>query len=448
VRTLFSARTLVVLSGLFILYATTIPWDFSHGPSLDHVSWNPFWDSHRGRPPSIPDLVQNVVLFVPFGFFAALAYPSLQRRAQLASIVLVGLAGLSLSLFVEGLQTMSYERSPAASDLATNFAGTLVGAAIAFAYSDRFSTRLEAWLTDLVRERPGLLLYLAAVAAVAAGALAPFVPSLDVGNLRANLRQLLDHTWGPKPIGALVGDALAFGAVAFFAVPQAPLFFSRRLGQGRDGGTISRTAAVAAGVITTGALAIALEFAQLVMVGHSPGVQDAVAGIAGALVGASVAAFSEHGPLRPARPLGDFCARAPALAISFAILVPAVRALSPFQLVAPEDTLAAFSLWQLVPFWAFFRNINPGTVANVFEAALHYLPLGYVLVALRQRPALVFACAFALAEVLEVLQIGIAGRTLDITEGIYAGAGALVGAWAFERLRERGTRPHDTWESR
>lgn len=437
-RTLFSARALFVLSGLFILYATTIPWDFSHGPSLEQVSWNPFWDSNRGRPPSIPDLVQNVVLFVPFGFFGALALPSLRRRGPLGVVLLMGFAGLLLSLFVEGLQTMSHERSPAASDLATNFAGALGGAAIAFAYSARFRTRLEAWLTDLVRERPGLLVYLAAVAAVSAGALAPFVPSLDVGHLRASLRQLLDHPWGPKPPGALVGDALVFGGVAFLAVRQVQLFFARRRGSGRDGGTTSRTLAAAVAVISTAALAIALELAQLVIVGHSPGVQDAAAGIAGALVGASIAALSERGPLGPARRLGEFCARAPGLATGFAILVPAVRALSPFQLVAPAEALASFSLWQLVPFWAFFRNINLGTVANVFEAALHYLPLGYVLVALGRRPVVAFACAFALAEVLEVLQIAVAGRTFDITEGLYAGAGALVGAWAFDRLRDRG----------
>jgi len=129
--------------------------------------------------------------------------------------------------------------------------------------------------------------------------------------------------------------------------------------------------------------------------------------------------------------------RAPALALGFAVLAPALRALAPFDLVAPGEKLADFDLWQLVPFWALFRNINPGTFRNVFEAAAHYVPMGYVLAALGRRPMTGFAWALVLAVALEVLQIGIAGRTFDITEGLYAGAGALIGAWVLDRLRHR-----------
>lgn len=437
-RTLFSARTLFLLSGLFIFYATTIPWDFSHAPALDAVSWLPFWDARRGRPPSLSDLVQNVVLFVPFGFFGALALTSLRRRGPVVGAFLIGLLGLALSAFVEGLQTMSVLRSPSASDLVTNFLGALVGAACAWAYTLRLKAGLDDTLARMTRERPGLLLWLVAVLAVTAGALAPFVPSLDVSDLRANVRGLLDHPWGPKPPMALLGDALAFGAVAFLGTGELLPWLASRRRRGGEGASASRAAGVMVAVLVTVALALGLEVVQLFIVGHSPGVQDAAAGAAGALAGALIAAASARGPLRPARALGEFCARAPVLAVGFAALVPALRALSPFELVSPGEKLADFDPWQLVPFWAFFRNINPSTLDNVFEAAAHYVPIGYVLAALGRRAATGFACAMVLAVALEVLQIGIAGRTFDITEGLYAGAGAIVGAWALDRLRHRG----------
>jgi glycopeptide antibiotics resistance protein len=119
------------------------------------------------------------------------------------------------------------------------------------------------------------------------------------------------------------------------------------------------------------------------------------------------------------------------------VLAPALRALSPFDFISPSEKLSDFNVWQFVPFWAFFRNINLSTFRNVFEAAVYYVPIGYALVAMGRRPTTAFLAALVLAEVLEVLQIGVAGRTFDITEGIYAGTGALLGAYVLAQLHER-----------
>src|SRR5258705_8290727 len=117
-----TARALFLLSGLFIFYATTIPWDFSRPPSLDRVSWTPLWDSALGRRASIPDLVQNVLLFIPFGWFGVLSLESMRRRGAALGSLLVGLLGLSLSPVVDGLQAMSLDGSPSLSDTATKHA--------------------------------------------------------------------------------------------------------------------------------------------------------------------------------------------------------------------------------------------------------------------------------------------------------------------------------------
>ena len=75
-----SRRVLLLLwlsYALFIVYVTTLPFDFS--PSLEHaaeklshVPHHPFM-APGGRRASYSDMVQNVVMFLPFGTLAALA---------------------------------------------------------------------------------------------------------------------------------------------------------------------------------------------------------------------------------------------------------------------------------------------------------------------------------------------------------------------------------------
>jgi VanZ family protein len=244
------------------------------------------------------------------------------------------------------------------------------------------------------------------------------------------VRGLLDDPWGPKPPGALIADGILYAALAFLAAYEAVPYLMMRL----YGRAVSRVSAALGAVVFTAVLASALEFAQLFILGHSPGLQDVVTALIAALVGASLVVTVERDPIRPARALGELSRRLPAVVLAFAIAAPVARALSPFQLVPLDEKLAEVSAWQLVPFWALFRNVNVSTFRNVFEAALYYAPLGYVLAARGHRPVVSFAAAVALAEVLEVLQLPIAGRTYDITEGIYAGACALAGAWVLSRL--------------
>lgn len=434
-RHLFTARTFFVLSGLFIFYATTIPWDMAHGPTLANVAWIPGWDTERNRLWSVPDMVQNVVLFMPFGFFGYLGLPKIRARGPVMGSALMALLGLSLSLLVESLQTMSATRSPSATDLATNLAGAGVGATIAAVYTARLAAPVEAALAQTVRERPGLLVLGAYFAAITLGSLAPFIPTLDIGLLRASVRAFLDDPWGPKPVGALVTDALLFGALAFVAVHELPGWLRRqRWWPLPSAQPLSAPLAAALVVAVCGSWALLLEAAQLLIRGHSPGVQDAVFGFLGAAVGAAIAAVLAKGPPRPAARLGALTRRSPWVVVGFAVLAPFCRALQPFQFGSIGEGLAEISGWNLVPFWALFRNLNLSTFRNVFEAAAIYLPLGYALAALGRPPKIGFLACLGLALVLEVLQIPVLGRVFDITEGLYAGLMGLAGAWALGSL--------------
>ncbi len=121
---------------LLVLYAT-FPWDIELRPHLARVQWIPFWEPGRHRPPSLWDLAENVLLFVPFGFFGPLCQRQVQQRAIVPGAFAIGLGGLALSCCVEGLQILSPTRTPSASDVATNVIGTIVGATVALAYRSR-----------------------------------------------------------------------------------------------------------------------------------------------------------------------------------------------------------------------------------------------------------------------------------------------------------------------
>jgi glycopeptide antibiotics resistance protein len=435
VKILFSAKTWFVLCGLFIFYATTIPWDIAHAPTLEGVHWIPGWDAKRGRIWSIPDMVQNVVLFVPFGFFGYVGVGWVRRRGLVLGALLMSAAGLSLSLLVELLQTMSATRSPSATDLATNFSGALAGGVAAGIYVVYLEERLVRSLIQTARERPGILILLAYFAAITLGSLAPFIPTLDLSTVWENVKAFRANPWGVKTVGALITDGLLFGALAYLVTQELPPYLgSKRWSPLFKKTPIASAPAAAFAIVVVSTLAFGLEAAQMIIIGHSPGLQDAVVGILCATFGAGIAAVLNKDGVEAAKQLGELTRRVPWLVIGFAVLAPLTRALSPFDFYSIGEGIEEITIWQWVPFWALFQNINVSTFRNVFEASAFYLPLGYALYALGKPARLGFAVCLLLAEVNEILQIPVRGRVFDVTEGIYAGLMGLVGAWILTSL--------------
>jgi VanZ family protein len=442
---LFNARTFFALSALFIFYATTIPWDVAQAPTLTRVHWIPGWDSDRGRIWSIPDMVQNVVLFMPYGFFAFVGFARLRDRGPILGPLITGALGFALSFLVEALQTMSASRSPSATDLATNFTGGLLGGAVGALYVVTLRERIDRSLTRTVRENPGMIVLGLFFVAIVVGSLAPFIPTLDIGLLRHNVRLFLDNPWGTKPVGALLTDGLLFGALALLVGMELPPYLGKKAWFPLFKKSIGSPLGAVLGIVLASALAIALEMAQIIIIGHSPGVQDMFVGIGGAVLGGIfVPILLKGGPVVSARKLGALSRKAPWLVIGFGVLAPITRALSPFQFYDDlAEGMVDVTVWNLVPFWQLFRNINLSTFRNVFEAAAIYLPLGYALFAIGRPPKVGFVMCLVLAEALEVLQIPVVNRTFDITEGVYAGLMGLLGAHALIQLDRRRARPDD-----
>jgi glycopeptide antibiotics resistance protein len=126
-----------IASTVFIVYGTTIPFNFVHdrrlvAAHLARVTWNPFIAADTGGRVSIPDFVSNILLFIPFGFFGMWALP--RARSLGARIALVAALGLALTISVESLQLLTIDRTSSVSDVFANASGAL-GGAVALSFS-------------------------------------------------------------------------------------------------------------------------------------------------------------------------------------------------------------------------------------------------------------------------------------------------------------------------
>jgi glycopeptide antibiotics resistance protein len=119
------ARVLAVAFGI-AAFAADWPWgDLQNHTHWDRVAWIPF----VSPPTKAYDVVQNLLLFAPFGCFVALSvFPSRRRGVLYAALLtlVVGFAG-------EASQLYSHSRFPSATDLTCNVVGAALAAAAATA---------------------------------------------------------------------------------------------------------------------------------------------------------------------------------------------------------------------------------------------------------------------------------------------------------------------------
>jgi glycopeptide antibiotics resistance protein len=119
--------TLWLLSIALIVGITTMPWSNYVGhPHWDQVRWIPFYP-----PLAFLDILGNVVLFLPFGYFFPRA---LRGSSSGRSWGLPVLLATALSTAVELFQVYTHNRMPATTDICTNLLGAMSGLAIHRSY--------------------------------------------------------------------------------------------------------------------------------------------------------------------------------------------------------------------------------------------------------------------------------------------------------------------------
>lgn len=165
---------IVIGNTVLICYTTLFPFNFL---LPETASWNPLinvFDFHGKTTAMTKDLIQNVVLFIPYG----MGLSAMQRAGQKEPIMLllsVTLAGFALSLTVESLQLYLPSRVSAANDLLANTIGSSLGFYIfhvcgkpLFAKLLRIKTEIQSRLTTTTLA-VSLLVYVVAIGISAIG---------------------------------------------------------------------------------------------------------------------------------------------------------------------------------------------------------------------------------------------------------------------------------------
>jgi glycopeptide antibiotics resistance protein len=398
-------------SAAFIVYGTTIPFNFVHDWRLvaDHLArltWNPFIAADTGGRVSIPDFVSNILLFTPFGFFGVWALP--RPRSPGARIALVTALGLALSISVESLQLLTIDRTTSVSDVFANVSGALGGAAAAVL----LSTFVEGFLRTVsaagIAAVPSFFPFLVATVVLLAAKFEPFDVTIEVGGVLSKVHGFFAD---PLQLGVPTDEILS--------ILQHLLFTSTLVVWLGDIG-IEGAQAVAAvvGVV----VAVGTEAAQLFIGSRMPGLWDAGIGTAGALAGIPLGVSFLKSKKHPRWWAGVFL---------FTAAGAAMQQLSPFRLAADVQS------FQWIPFLNYYALTSSETVSHAAELLLAYFPLGFALALAtrrrRKRFHVVLAAALLIAGPVEFLQQYVAGRFADVTDVALSLAGAWLGAWTATR---------------
>jgi len=400
VRLQRTARVLWGVTTIFTVYATMIPFTFvsstdvvrEHlGQALARSTISEIGQLSRA------DILQNVLLFVPFGLFAVASFPRARAAQSLATVVTTAAI---LSLMCESLQLMTVDRVSSLWDVYANVSGALFGGVLALVARELSPRVLSRPQPQALLTRSTLPL-IATVALVCIAAWEPFDVTLDVGTVWSKVKPFVTGTWiGWQPVTDELLTALRFGMLALLMAS----------GAGRGGVTPSRARRLAAG--TGIVLGAALEGSQFLITSRSPSLQDVAAATTGALIGTMVWGWSAQLPR-----VG--------LLVVLTVLAAVPFYLQPFAIGAHYESMA------LIPFLAYYEFTTLQTVSHVIDLLLIYAPIGFAVQwdrgtsAVSIRVALV---ALLIAGPLELTQGWIVGRFPDVTDIAMAVLGGLIGA--------------------
>lgn len=203
-----------------VAYGTLFPVTEWSTPALGWT--NPITATWPEKAPRA-DLFVNLLAYLPLGLFSALW---LRPRLGLPAAVLLAAAlGSGLSFALEVLQSALPSRVPSPLDWAANSAGTVLGALLAAAFDPNLPTgrKLLEWRKAWFVEGRLANFALVIISVWLMTQAAPFVPSLDWGNLKDGLKPLgntLNHPASFRPIAAM-GYGLQLLALGFLALNVA-----------------------------------------------------------------------------------------------------------------------------------------------------------------------------------------------------------------------------------
>jgi VanZ family protein len=402
---------LVFLWGLFIIYGTLLPFRFSTGTeqvsaSLQRLRERPWGSGSR------VDAISNVLLFLPWGFLVAV-WQAERNASLLASLLVPVLSGAALSASVESVQLFAPGRITSLLDLITNSLGSALGGVAGWLFARRIWPGLSTRSREMLANRPALACALAAAAGLTIMGLSPFAVSVQVNELKTAVKSAHPIPFGPALDGREAPrEPWKWGAELLTWSLAGGLFVQAAREAGRRGG---RAVIWAAGACV--ALCLGIEILQLMIPSRACDMTSVVMALLGATLGA---ALVDRTPERALRRWFK-----PALLIWLAIA--ALTHWTPPPYAWPEMSLLRAE--RFIPFWAYYLRTNADALGDVIDQVLLFIPLGIILGVASRRGSIVRAALIGLAigSALELGQLFLPQRTVEITDALSAAAGSGIG---------------------
>ncbi len=234
-------------------------------------------DGKRATAPpgiSMPDIAQNVLLYIPFGVLGVWALRRDATSGTALSVRVIAIA-VAYSSAMELLQLLSASRTASPLDVGANVVGAGAGVMAAAQAERAFGVAVERVGSTGLLTAPARYVLAAVSATIVVAAWYPFDVTLDVSTLGDRTRAVRLDPWLWPGTAELLGQGARFFVLA--AVLTASMT-----------GLARRAAPVAA--LAAASAAIVIDLGQLAMGSHPIGGAALVAQVAGACAGA-VAAF-------------------------------------------------------------------------------------------------------------------------------------------------------------
>lgn len=177
---------------IYIIYGTTIPFDFSLRlediiQRISRANYIPFYNEYTHRRVSIPDVISNLLLFIPYGF---LLYWGLQNKgiSRGKSKLICVFSAFVFSSFIEFLQLFSAFRTSSITDVINNIFGAYIGCILSNRFLLSLKDKFFEQLNILRQKNPFLLFLIPYSLLILLGFMFPFDISIDVGDIKHSLK--------------------------------------------------------------------------------------------------------------------------------------------------------------------------------------------------------------------------------------------------------------------
>ena len=408
------------LYSLLLVYASLMPYDFSFGQEVmrQYALFWKAWPFDLSARMSGSDVVSNLVLYVPLGWFVAVGL-RLRRFGRGSGALISILVCSVLSGCIEAVQLTIVSRTGSGSDWLLNSVSGLVGAAVGASCGKGLWVVGLRWFLKAWREQPAKIAAVAVITLLCADALSPFLPTILTRQVWSNLKKshldpvsgLLSHPWH----WWLVTRVMAYACLTM-------LVYFRKSGE-------KRMYAWFRAAFLAGSFAVVLEFTKIMIVSRSMNAGNIITSWLGCSAGAFVGFLMQNRAVSQWKVTSG-------LVVLLVYLV--YLAWQPFDFVWQTKMLtrAFFRPVQLLPFYDYAMG-GKLEQARLFVQSILLMAFFTYLVRIKlgwfenSNHKIMVAAVFSalLGLVLEGGQVFLPSRTPSMTDVYCFVLGGMAGAW-------------------